>query len=128
MPASASSFREAFPEFSDAGVYSDARVVFWLGFAEKFTASKRWDACGFRDEGVQLLAAHYLSVEHAANSGAGGAASGALTGESQSAGGVSYSNSYDGSAYAGAGQLASTRYGLQYLDLCRMVGMGGVQL
>ncbi|MBQ8091385.1 MAG: DUF4054 domain-containing protein [Pyramidobacter sp.] len=125
------SFRANFPEFADADVYSDARVAFWLNFAVKRTESHRWDESGFRDEAVQFLTAHYLTVEvQAAAAGDGGAslAAGVKTSESQSAGGVSYSDGYDGSAYTGEGQLSTTLYGRNFLDLAALVGMGGVQL
>ena len=127
----ADSFREKFPEFADASVYSDARVSFWLGFAVKMTESRRWDESGFRDEAVMFRTAHHLSVQaqtDASGDAGAGLASGAMTSESQSVGGVSYSNGYDGSAYAGQGQLGTTMYGRNYLDLARLVGMGGVQL
>ena len=127
----AASFRQNFPEFADASVYPDARVDFWLNFAIKRTESRRWDESGFREEGVCFLTAHYLTVAlQAADSGDGGAglAAGAMTSESQSVDGVSYSNGYDGSAYAGEGQLGTTAYGRSFLDLARLIGMGGVQL
>ncbi len=129
MLVNVNSFRENFPEFRDTDVYTDARLSFWLNYAEKYTESNRWKASGFRLEGLQLLAAHYLTMEHDALSGSGtGAASGPLTGQSQSADGLSFSESYDCSAYAGLGQLAATSYGRLFLDLARLVGMGGVQL
>ena len=133
MPASVTSdsFRATFPEFANADVYPDARVSFWLNLAVKLTESRRWDESGFRDEAVCFVTAPHLTLAtQAAESGDGGAglAAGAKTSESQSVGGASYSDGYDGSAYAGAGQYAATAYGRQYLDLARLVGMGGVQM
>lgn len=127
----AASFRQNFPEFADASVYPDARVDFWLNFAIKRTESRRWDESGFRDEAVCFLVAHHLTMEAqavAGGDGGAGMAAGAKTSESQNVGGVSYSDGYDGSAYTGAGQYAATLYGRQYLDLAKLVGMGGVQL
>jgi hypothetical protein len=122
-------FRSAFPAFADVDDYPDARVQFWLNLARKMLSEARWG--DIYEEGVYLYAAHGLTVEHrAAGSGGQGDAGsiGAVTSESQSVGSMSYSQSFDTSAYAGNGQMAATVYGQQYLDLVRIVGAGGVQL
>jgi hypothetical protein len=123
-------FRAAFPAFSDADAYPDARVEFWLGLAQKMLSRARWGSVYC--EGAYLYAAHGLTVERRASGGAGGdgdaGSVGAVTSESQAIGGMSYSQSFDTSAYAGGGQMASTVYGQQYLDLVRVIGAGGVQL
>lgn len=130
----AEEFRTAYPVFADTEQYPDARVEYWLSFAAVMTSSRRWKCTGLRDHAQGLLVAHYMSIAETARDPATGAATiptaaaGAKTSESQNADGVSYSDGYDASAYAGDGQLAGTWYGQQFLDLRRLVGAGGLQL
>ncbi|MDR1495644.1 MAG: DUF4054 domain-containing protein [Clostridiales Family XIII bacterium] len=118
-------FRAAFPAFIDTGVYSDARVQFWLNLALKLLNRARWG--NLYDEGVYLFSAHGLTMEHRSLTFGDAGGSGAVTSESQSIGNMSYSQSYDASAYSGGGQMSSTIYGQQYLDLVRIIGAGGTQ-
>ncbi|MDR0653305.1 MAG: DUF4054 domain-containing protein [Synergistaceae bacterium] len=119
-------FRSAVPAFANVNDYPDARVQFWLNLAQKMLSGARWGS--IYEEGVYLYAAHYLTVEGVAGSASGDGGSGAVSSESQSIGDTSFSVTYDTSGYAGAGQMASTKYGQQYLDLVRIIGAGGVQL
>lgn len=134
MSLDVAAFRAAYPPFADATQYPDARVTYWLDFAAVMVNSRRWQRSGLQDYGQGLLAAHYLTVmeRYDAASGAyslpSGTGSGAATSQSQSADGVSWSEGYDAGAYAGDGQLASTAYGRQFLDLRALVGAGGMQL
>lgn len=126
-------FRTAYPPFADPEIYTDARVEYWLNFAMKMVDSRRWRASGFQDEGQGLLTAHYLQVFEVRDEATGeaitpDAGGGALMGKSRTADGVSYTDNFDTSAYAGAGQLASTLYGQQFLDLRSLIGAGGMQL
>lgn len=129
----AAEFRVAYPPFNDSTAYPDARVEYWLAFALKMVNSHRWRASGFQDEGQGLLCAHYLQVFEDRDEVTGAyvapdGAAGAATGKTRTADGVSYADTYDASAYAGAGQLASTLYGQQFLDLRSLIGAGGIQL
>jgi hypothetical protein len=122
-------FREAFPAFSDTEKYPGARIRFWLNLAQKMLNQARWG--DIYEEGVYLYAAHNLTVESQVMGGAGGnggGSIGAVTSESESIGDTSFSKTYDTTSYMGAGQLAGTIYGQQYIDLARIVGAGGVQL
>jgi hypothetical protein len=123
-------FRAAFPAFADVDDYPDARVQFWLNIAQKLLSAARWGS--IFEEGAYLFVAHRLTLEGAASETyAGGGSSGgggAVTSESQSIGDTSYSVTYDAAAYTGAGQMASTKYGQQFLDLVQLVGAGGMQL
>lgn len=127
-------FRVAYPAFADADGYTAARIEYWLHFAEVMTNSRRWIRSGLRDQGIGLLTAHYMSISETAKDAVTGAASiptagaGAKISDSQTADGVSYTEGYDSTAYAGAGQLASTWYGQQFLDLRSLIGAGGFQL
>lgn len=123
-------FREAFPEFSDAAVFPDARVKFWLTLGKKMCDERKW--LDFYEEGVYLFAAHNLYLERErriAGGVVGGAGSvGAVTSISKSIDGVSKSVSMATGHYDDAGQYGATVYGQQYWDLVLMVGAGGIQL
>jgi hypothetical protein len=118
-------FRAAFPAFIDTSVYPDARVQFWLNLALKLLNRSRWG--NLYDEGVYLFAAHGLTMENNSLKSGDSGAGGAVTSESQSIDGMSYSLSFDTSAYTGSGQMSATIYGQQYLDLVRVIGAGGTQ-
>lgn len=130
--ASAGGFREAFPAFADPETYPDTRVQFWLEIAECMLIKRRW-GCMY-EKGLYLYTAHCLTMETQNmgngddNPGLGGAGAGAVTSDSEKIDDMSYSASYDTSAYASNGQLGSTIYGQMYLDLVRIIGAGGVQL
>lgn len=125
-------FRAAYPAFASTTVYPDAWITYWLNFAAILVSGRRWVITGLREYGQGLLVAHYLTL--ADRRGVDGeyipamGAAGPATGESQSADGVSWSESRDGSAYKDDGQLAGTWYGQQFLDLRALVGAGGIQL
>ena len=134
MSMDVSTFRAAYPPFADVTQYPDARITYWLDFAAIMVSSHRWQRSGLQDSGQGLLTAHYLMTMEQYDAATGGFAlplgggSGAATSQSQSADGVSWSEGYDASAYAGDGQLASTAYGRQFLDLRAWIGAGGMQL
>lgn len=134
MSLDVAAFRAAYPPFADATQYPDARISYWLTFAATMVNSRRWQRSGLQDYGQGLLTAHYLTMMERYDSSTGtyslpsGTGSGAATSQSQSADGVSWSEGYDASAYAGDGQLGATSYGQQFLDLRALVGAGGMQL
>ena len=134
MSLDVAAFRAAYPPFADSKRYPDARITYWLDFAAVMVNSHRWQRSGLQDYGQGLLTAHYLTMMERYDAATGayslptGTASGATTSQSQSADGVSWSEGYDASAYDGDGQLASTAYGRQFLDLRALIGAGGMQL
>lgn len=134
MSMDVAAFRAAYPPFADATRYPDARITYWLDFAAVMVNSRRWQRSDLQDYGQGLLTAHYLQTMERYDAASGayslptGTASGAVTSQSQSADGVSWSEGYDASAYASDGQLATTVYGRQFLDLRALIGAGGMQL
>lgn len=134
MSMDVATFRVAYPPFADSTQYPDARISYWLDFAAIMVSSHRWQRSGLQDYGQGLLTAHYLMTMERYDAATGtyslptGGGSGAATSQSQSADGVSWSEGYDARAYNDDGQLASTAYGRQFLDLRALVGAGGMQL
>lgn len=134
MSMDVSTFRTAYPPFADVTQYPDARISYWLDFSAIMVSGRRWQISGLQDYGQGLLTAHYLQTMERYDAATGayslptGGGSGAATSQSQSADGVSWSEGYDASAYNGDGQLASTAYGRQFLDLRALIGAGGMQL
>lgn len=125
-------FRAAYPAFT-AELHPDARVAFHLRVAGLRLSPERWD--NLLEDGTGLYVAHMLTLEAKTNQskdGTGGidAAAGTLASESRTVGPVSKSRSYTNAASAdpGAGHWNLTSYGLQFRDLSKLVGMGGVQL
>jgi hypothetical protein len=129
---SAEGFTESFPAFADTGAFPVARIEFWLNMARKMLKKERWGE--IYEEGAYLYTAHFLLAETQAmgagegSGGGSGGGGGIVTSESQSVGDASFSQTYDTSSYAGAGQMAATSYGQMFVDLSRMIGAGGVQL
>jgi hypothetical protein len=125
----AAQFRADFPEFSDTTKYPDSAVDLWLSLGEKTLAPDRW--CDYLDLGLELFIAHNLAVAAgnqltAAVGGAPGQVKGPLTSKSVD----KVSAGYDTGAVAlqDGGFFNLTTYGIQYLQLARMVGTGGIQL
>ena len=133
MSLDVAAFRAAYPAFSNPTIYTDARIDYWLTFAVIMVSGRRWQRSGMQDYGQGLLVAHYLTIADRYDAQTGTylpamGAGGAATSESQSADGVSWSEGRDASAYKDDGQLASTWYGQQFLDLRYLIGAGGMQL
>lgn len=129
MSVTVASFRASFPEFSEQTVYPDATVEFWLGLAGRLLRPAAW--LDLLDDGTMLFVAHNLvlagSAARAATSGsAPGTASGAVS--SKTVDKVSMSYDTAGAMIEGGGQFNLTTYGQRYLQLERVVGMGGSQI
>jgi hypothetical protein len=129
-----SDFRAIFPEFG-SGLYPDAMVTFWLGVAANLINPTRWGALS--DQGTALLTAHYLvlaqdaslsSVVQAASNGAGSLAG--MTGPvtAKAVAGVSVARDVSSITVEGAGSFNLTKYGVQYVQMARMMGAGGLQI
>jgi hypothetical protein len=118
-----STFRADFPEFTSTTDYPDALLTFWSGIAEKRVIQTRWD--DLYTHGVELATAHYVALAKQ-NQAAPGAASGLVA--SESAGGVSVSYDTSAGSLKDGGHWNQTTYGRQFMELARMVGMGGYQL
>lgn len=125
----AAQFRADFPEFADITKYPDSAVNLWLNLGVKVLAPDRW--CDYLDVGLELFIAHNITL--AANNqlaeavgGTAGQVKGPLTSKSVD----KVSAGYDTGAVAldDGGFYNLTTYGIQLLQLARMVGTGGIQL
>jgi len=127
--ATIAQFRAAFPEFASEVNYPDPQIQFWLDVAAKLLNVDRW--YDLIDQGYMLFSAHHLVIARcdqlaAYSGGMPGAIQGAVASKSVDKVSVSYQN--DTAMYQDAGFWNLTTYGLQYWNLVRMVGAGGIQL
>lgn len=125
----ATKFRQDFPEFTDPVKYPDSAVNLWLDLAGKTLPADRW--CDYLDIGMELFTAHNLALAAgnqatAAVGGAPGQVKGPLTSKAVD----KVSAGYDSGAATleDGGFFNLTTYGIQFLQLARMIGSGGIQL
>lgn len=127
-------FRTQFPEFGSSpgiGVFSDARINFWLTLGATLLDATRW--AGLLDHGLALFTAHHLCIDNA-NDMAANVGSGANIGQvkgpvaSKSVDKVSISYDVNSVALERAGHWNLTSYGNQFYRLMMMTGAGGYQL
>lgn len=122
----ASTFRSDFPEFSDSTAYPDAQVSYWLGIGSKMLRLDAWDE--LLGHGLELFTAHHLVLARQnAKAAAKGVVAGANSGPQSSKSVDRVSASYDthSASIEGAGHWNLTTYGTQFIQLARMVGIGG---
>lgn len=118
---SLASFRVRFPEFETT---DDPEVEMALDDAGTLVDSKRWDK--FYTQGIQYLAAHILAIRKAEIAGGGKGGGGGGPVYSKTAGPVNTKRSIlPMDASSGDLQLASTSYGLKYIELRRLVAPVG---
>lgn len=122
----AAQFRIDFPEFADTTAYPNGQVGFALSLATLLLNADRWaDVLNY---GIELFTAHQLAlgaknIEVSAFGGIPGAQVGVLSAKQVKDVSMSYDNS--GAMEEGAGHWNLTNYGLRYIQLARMAGMGG---
>lgn len=121
--------RQIFPEFLDPTIYPDQQIQFWLDVAAKMLNADRW--YDLLDNGMYLFTAHHLVIARrdqvaAESGGAVGGIQGAVS--SKTVDKVSVSYEANSVLYDDAGFWNGTTYGVQYWNLVRMVGAGGIQL
>lgn len=129
MTASLTSFRQAFPAFMDPGIYPAHEVEYWMTLAGKLHNADRWGE--LLDDGIYLFTAHNLALEFSSKQDAAraeqpGQIKGTLT--SASVDKVSYSRDGSSATDPTAGHWNLTIYGIRWLRLSRLVGMGPVQI
>jgi len=125
----ASSFRTDLPEFANTTTYPDSMVNFWLGVAANWIDPAIWSTMA--DFGTELFVAHFISggavnIATAAAGGVVGATQGIMS--SKGVGPVSVGYDVGAITMADAGQWNATKYGIQFYQLSRMFGSGGMQL
>lgn len=119
-------FLAIFPEFS---AVSTTIITFWLSVAANLINVSRWGALA--SQGQALLTAHYLVLATAeSNAATAGAALGQTQGviTAKAVDGVSVSMDAASVTITGAGMYNATTYGIQWLQLSRMMGAGGMQV
>lgn len=125
----ADQFRNDFPEFADTTKYPDAVVSLWLSVGVLSLPVDRWDT--LYNIGLELFTAHHLVIA-SKNTGAAGAggALGSVQGPVASKSVDKVSVSYDAGAVSltDGGFWNMTAYGIQFLQMARMIGAGGIQL
>lgn len=123
-------FRQDMPEFADTTKYPDAWITMFLNLADVQLGSKRWDS-SIIDYATELFVAHHLVMrEQQATTANAGGTPGSVQGPTTSKSVDSVSVSYDtqSTVLEQAGHWNNTTYGVQFLQLARMVGAGPKQL
>lgn len=118
-----------FPEFANTTMYPTAAIAFQIGIATSLLNAQRWGS--MLNYGIELYVAHNLVLAaQAAEDSALGNTPGEMTGPTSAKGVDKVTVSYDTQAASltDAGFYGLTRYGVQFLQLARMMGAGGVQL
>lgn len=131
MTITPSQLRTNFPEFADTAKYPSAQIQFWLTLSASFISACIWQDDAIRDFATQLFAMHYLTVfqrnlDTATVGGTPGTVQGPTTSKTVDKVSVAYNATIV--TLEGGGQWNSTSYGVQFLQLALMIGMGGVQL
>lgn len=123
MAVTSAQFRLDFPEFADTDVFPDTMVNFWLAFALGMLNQERWGSMLYM--GLELMTAHQLVLADR-----NGYKPGVITAPQGSKAVDKVNVSYDTSAVTleNGGHWNGTSYGIQFLQLARMMGSGGMQL
>ncbi len=122
----AAAFRVIFPQFADTVKFPAETVTYWLSIGVQMVNPARWG--GLFDHGVALFTAHNLTLfgpvvlGQMATGGIKGVATGKTVGK--------VSVTYDASIglNEGAGHWNLSLFGLQFWQLARMAGAGGMQV
>lgn len=129
MTVTNTSFREAFPAFASPTDYPEALVTFWLNVAGFRHNAERW--LDLLDTGIQLFMAHNLALDlNARKAAAAGQGAGQIVGalSSVSAKDVSWTRDVNMAVNPKDGHWNLTTYGMQWKEMARMMGAGGIQV
>lgn len=129
MAITPNNIRQDYYQFRDPGIFNDRIINKYIALATARLNPIRWQSQ--LDYGVELFVAHYLTLKErndrvARMGGIPGEVKGPLT--SRSVGEVS--QSWDSSVVAldNGGFWNSSIYGIEFLQLARIFGMGAIQL
>lgn len=126
----AEDFKTFYPQFNTT---PESVLSEYLSQAEAICTEDRWQ--DMRNEGIRLYVAHkltlYLRTKTAegatdAQVASAGAAKGIVTNKSVAGVSVGMSESSATTAITGWGAFKTTEYGIQFLTLARIVGIGGM--
>ena len=112
-------FKERFPEFDSI---ADARIETFINKAALLVGSCKWG--DLYDEGIALLAAHYLALSILQESASSAISSFPVS--SKKVGDVQINFAIPASASAMESFYTKTPYGQEYWALVRLVGIGAV--
>lgn len=129
MTVTVESFRAAYDEFSDPADYSDTMINGVLTTGALLMNAQRWG--NLFDLGLSLRSAHFLALRRRSMlSAQGGGVPGIGMGviNSKSVDKVRIGFDVKAGTLDGEGQWNLTVYGIEYIQLAEMVGMGGVQI
>lgn len=127
MTVTVASFRSNLPEFADATVYTDASIQRFITLAANFINPNQWGTIA--DYGTELWVAHNIAIAADKIKTGDVISLGAPTVEKH-VGEVGYSQN-PGLLIQGQediGLYAKTTYGIQFWQLMKLVGTGGIQL
>ena len=122
-------FRLDFPEFASSVNFTESMLNFWNSIAVLQVSADRWG--DLYTQGVSLFVAHTLSIQRnsiktASAGGVAGNANGLAT--SKAVGAVSVSYYTSAAMMPNAGHWNLTIYGIQFVQLGRLLCTGAVQL
>jgi hypothetical protein len=121
-------FRLHFPAFADTTTFPDPQVQFFIDMATVMCNPVVW--CQLRQMGVELLTAHFLTMQQWMMQGAaGGGVPGMATGIASSKSVSKVSVSYDQTTGTteGFGPFMYTVWGRQYAWYAQLAGTGGYE-
>lgn len=124
MTVDAAKFRTDFPELSDTAKYPESVITFWLGVGVNLLPADRWDT--LIDTGLELFTAHHVVIAAREAGGTPGAVTGPHSAEAVDK--VSYSTDTQAVTLTDGAFWNMTSYGIQFLQLARMIGSGGIQV
>lgn len=123
------SFRQHMPMFASIDDYPSAQFEHYLKLGVRLLPEERWD--DLFDDGLRCFVAHYLTLfgRSMLMADIGGDVGKVIGNESsKSVDSVSQSMDVSSISLVDGGQWNQTTFGIQFLQLARMVGVGGVQL
>lgn len=129
MSVVAATFREHFLEFASETKFPDATIAYWLTVAGLLLNASRWTT--LLDLGTELFLAHQMVLEAQAvaaakKGGMPGVQIGVLN--SKSVDKVSAGYEVSASLDPTAGHWNMTTYGMRFVQLSRLIGMGPIQV
>ena len=113
-----SDFLQTFPEFNDPELYPPSRIDFWISIGEQLVNPNRWKK--LTNQGISLYVAHQLMLDNMHGRTQGIQSSKAVDG-------VSVGYNLNDITKADWTHFNLTKYGLQYIQLANMMGMGPLQ-